>query len=46
MANPDYFKQPKKFWSYMKPLRKDSTGIPCLKTNGYMVTDNLSKAKI
>ena len=45
-ANSDYFKQPKKFWSYMKSLQKDSTGIPCLKTNGHMVTDNLSKAKI
>ena len=30
----------------MKSLRKDSTGIPCLKTNGHMVTDNLSKTKI
>ena len=30
----------------MKFLGKDSTGIPCLKTNGHVVTDNLSKAKI
>ena len=27
----------------MRSLKKD---IPCLKTNGYMVTDNLSKARV
>ena len=45
MANSNCFKQLKKFWSCMKSLKKDSIGIPCLKINGHMVTDNLSKVK-
>ena len=46
MANSNCFKQPKKFWSCIKSLRKNSTGISCLKTNGHMVTDNFNKAKV
>ena len=36
----------KKFWSFMKNLRKDSTGVACLRENGILKTDNKDKADI
>lgn len=36
----------KKFWSFMKGLRCDSIGIPTLKSNGILESDNLAKADI
>jgi len=35
---------PKQFWSFIKSLKKDSTGIPALKENGVLVTDSKQKA--
>ena len=44
-ASSNCFKQPKKFWSYIKSLKKGSTDVSLLKTNSGTVTDNLDKAE-
>ena len=35
----------KKFWRYIKSLRKDHVGVPALISNGKTLTDSLEKAK-
>jgi len=45
-ASRNCFKQSKKFWSYIKSLKKGSTDIPLLKTNNGTVTDNPDKAEL
>ena len=37
---------PKKFWSFIKSLKIDSMGIPTLKRNGRLESDNRCKAEI
>ena len=37
---------PKKFWSFIKSLKVDSMGIPTLKRNGKLESDNVCKAEI
>ena len=37
---------PKRFWSYIKKLRKDSNGIQPLKVDGNVITDSKEKASI
>ena len=37
---------PKRFWSYIKSLKNDSTGIPSLRKNGKLHSDNIQKANI
>jgi len=44
-ASFNCIKQFKKFWSYIKSLKKSSTDIPLLKTKIGTVTDNLDKAE-
>ena len=36
----------KKFWSYVKSLKKDPFGITTLRENGILKTDTLDKANI
>ena len=36
----------KQFWSFVKNLKKDSTGIPALKDHGILVSDNTKKAEL
>ena len=36
----------KKFWSFMKNFRKDSTGVACLRGNGILKTANKDKVDI
>ena len=36
----------KNFWSFMKNLRKDSTGVACLRENGILKTGVKDKADI
>ena len=38
--------RPKRFWSSMKNLRNDSSGVPCLRDNGILKTGNKDKADI
>ena len=38
--------RPKRFWSFMKNLRRDSSGVPCLSENGILETCNKVKADI
>ena len=37
---------PKQFWSFIKSLKKDSSGIPTLKDNGILITDSKQKAEL
>ena len=37
---------PKRFWSFIKSLKVDSIGIPTLKRNGKLESDNVCKAEI
>ena len=37
---------PKRFWSFIKKLRKDSNGIQALKIDGNVITDSKEKASI
>ena len=48
IGNPDDDHQPKqkRFWSYIKSLRKDSTGIAPLKDNGRLFNSSKDKADI
>ena len=36
----------KNFWSFIKNLKRDSTGIPALKKNGALISENNRKAEI
>jgi hypothetical protein len=36
----------KQFWSFIKKLKKDSTGIPALKDRGTLISDNIQKAEL
>ena len=36
----------KNFWSFVKKLKKDSTGIPALKDQGVLISENIKKAEI
>lgn len=36
----------KKFWSFVNRLRKDSTGIPSLRDQGNLISDNAQKAEL
>ena len=36
----------KRFWQYIKAQRKDSSGIPILKSDGKEITDSKQKADI
>ena len=36
----------KKFWRYIKSLRKDHVGVPALISNGKILTDSLEKAEV
>ena len=38
--------RPKQFWSFMKNLRRDSSGVSCLRDNGILKTGNKDKADI
>ena len=38
--------RPKRFWSIMTNLRKDSSGVSCLRDNGYLETGNKDKTDI
>ena len=37
---------PKQFYSYIKSLKTDNSGIPALKDGGRLISDNLQKAKL
>ena len=37
---------PKQFWSFVKKLRKDSMGIPALRSGGQLVSESTGKAEI
>ena len=37
---------PKRFWSFIKKLRKDSNGTQPLKVDGNLITDSKEKASI
>ncbi|KAK3732634.1 hypothetical protein QZH41_002190 [Actinostola sp. cb2023] len=39
------YEKPKRFWSYIKGLKKDKTGVSQLKYNGLSATDSKSKAE-
>ena len=48
-ADPDCLrknKKAKKFWSFVKSLKKDAFGINSLRENGILKTDTLDKANI
>ena len=36
----------KQFWSFVKSLKNDSTGIPALKNQGVLISDNIKKAEL
>ena len=36
----------KQFWSFVKSLKNDSTGIPALKNQGVLISDNIQKAEL
>ena len=36
----------KQFWSFVKSQKRDSTGIPALKDQGILISDNAKKAKL
>ena len=36
----------KQFWTFVKSLKKDSSGIPALKSNGELIIDNKSKPEV
>ena len=36
----------KQFWSFVKSLKNDSTGIPALKNQGVLISDNTQKAEL
>ena len=38
--------RPKRFWSFMKNLRRNSSGVSCLRDNGILKTGNKDKADI
>ena len=38
--------RPKRFWSFMKNLRRDSSGVSRLSENGILKTGNKDKADI
>ena len=40
------FINPKRFWSFIKKLRKDSNGIQPLKVDGNIITDSKEKANV
>ena len=43
---PEKMKRQKKFWSFVKSLKKDAYGINTLRENGILKTDTLDKANI
>ena len=43
---PEKMKRQKKFWSFVKSLKKDASGINTLRENGILKTDTLDKANI
>ena len=44
--NDEHYPKQKRFWSYIKSLRKDSTGIAPLKDNGRLFNVSKDKADI
>ena len=36
----------KQFWSFVKSLKSDSTGIPALKNQGVLISDNIQKTEL
>ena len=38
--------RPRRFWFFMKNLRRDSSGVSCLRENGILKTGNTDKADI
>ena len=36
----------KRFWSYIKSLKQDYSGVSSLKHNGKLVTDSIGKAEV
>ena len=36
----------KQFWSFVKSLKNDSSGIPALKNQGVLISDNIQKAEL
>ena len=43
---PEKMKRQKRFWSFVKSLKKDASGINTLRENGILKTDTLDKANI